>query len=330
MRVLFIGGNGNISWNCTQAALAAGHEVWVLNRGLSTALRRPLPSEARLLKADMRNPDSVKALLKTQTFDCITDFICFTPEQAATDISLFSGLTRQFIFISSASAYQKPLSSVPIVESTPLRNPWWEYARNKIACEDLFFHAYRSEGFPITVVRPSHTYDTIIPAAMGSTGWTISQRMLEGKPTVLHGDGNTLWTLTHAEDFARAFVGLLGHSAALGHAFHITSDEWLTWRQISSQVAEALGAPVPRFVCVPSDLIFKRNPTLGASLLGDKAWCAIFDNSKIKQFVPGWRARIPFRQGIKHTLELFLSDPGRRQVDERLNQFLDGLCLDFG
>lgn len=330
MRILFIGGNGNISWNCTQAALKAGHDVWVLNRGLSIASRRPLPPEAKILKADIRNPAAVRAALGSHQFDCVADFICFTPEQATADIELFSGLTRQFIFISSASAYQKPLGAVPITESTPLRNPWWEYSRNKIACEEVLFSAYRSEGFPVTVVRPSHTYDTIIPAAMGSSGWTISQRMLDGKPTVLHGDGTTLWTLTHAEDFAKAFTALLGNPTAIGHAFHITSDEWLTWRQISQTVAEALGAPSPRFVCVPSDAIFKRNPTLGAGLLGDKAWCALFDNSKIKSFAPGWEARIPFREGIRRTLSLFNANPDHRRIDPSLNAFLDGLCADFG
>ncbi|MDR2555567.1 MAG: hypothetical protein LBC64_09095, partial [Fibromonadaceae bacterium] len=183
----------------------------------------------------------------------------------------------------------------------------------------------REKDFPITVVRPSHTYDTIIPAAMGSSGWTNSARMLNNKPVILHGDGTTLWTLTHAEDFAKAFTALLGNSAAIGHAFHITSDEWLTWRQISEGVAEALNAPKPKFVCVPSEKIAEKNPDLGAGLLGDKTWCAIFDNSKIKKFAPGWQAKIPFKEGIKRTIDWFMENPERRKINTELDGFLDGL-----
>lgn len=326
MRILFIGGNGNISWHCTMQALAQNHEVWVLNRGESTQNRRPLPAHVKTLHADIQDPQSASKALQGLTFDVVADFICFTPQHAVSDIQLFRGITKHFLFISSASAYQKPLAAAPITESTPLHNPWWEYSRNKIACEEVFLDAYRKGGFPVTIVRPSHTYDTIIPAAMGSSGWTNSHRMLLGKPTILHGDGTTLWTLTHSEDFARAFVGLLGNPASIGHAFHITSDEWLTWRQISLIVAEALGAPEPRFVCVPSEVILQKRPDLGAGLLGDKAWCGIFDNQKIKSFVPGWQARIPFYAGIRQTLAFFNESPDRQMVNQELDAFLDTLC----
>jgi nucleoside-diphosphate-sugar epimerase len=323
MRVLFIGGIGNISWNCTQEALRKGHEVWALNRDSGSVMRRELPKEVYRLKADICNPSSVKSTVKGFKFDVIADFICFTPEQARQDVEIYSEICKQFIFISTASVYQKPLSAVPITESTPLKNPFWLYSRNKIACEELFFKEYKEKDFPITVVRPSHTYDTIIPAAMGSSGWTNSARMLDGKPIILHGDGTTLWTLTHAEDFAKAFVALLGNEAALGHAFHITSDEWLTWRQVSECVAFALNAPKPSFVCIPSEKIAEKNPDLGAGLLGDKAWCAIFDNSKIKRFAPGWQATIPFREGIKRTINWFMENPERRKTSSSLNALLD-------
>ena len=332
MKILFIGGNGNISWNCTAQALEKGFEVWVLNRDSGSVMRRDIPKEAHKLKADINDANSVKNAVKDLKFDVIADFICFTPEQAKQDLELYGEICRQFIFISSASAYQKPLAAVPITESTPLKNPYWPYSQNKIACEELFFNEYRKKDFPITVVRPSHTYDTIIPAAMGSSGWTNSARMLFGKPVVLHGDGTTLWTLTHAEDFAKAFIALLGNSSAIGQAFHITSDEWLTWRQISEIVANALGDIVEtqciaslQFAYVPSEKIAEKNPELGAGLLGDKAWCAIFDNSKIKKFAPGWEAKIPFREGIKRTINWFMEKEERRKVNKELDNFLDHL-----
>jgi len=322
MKLLFIGGNGNISWNCTVQALKKGYEVWVLNRNSGSIMRRELPKEVHKLKADIGDKNSVKDAIKDLKFDAIADFICFTPEQAKQDLEIYRDICKHFIFISTASAYQKPLAAVPITESTPLKNPYWLYSRNKIECEELFFKEYREKDFPITVVRPSHTYDTIIPAAMGSSGWTNSARMLAGKPIILHGDGTTLWTLTHAEDFAKAFVALLGNAAAIGHAFHITSDEWLTWRQISESVAEVLGAPKPNFICVPSEKIAEKNPDLGAGLLGDKAWCGIFDNSKIKKFAPGWQARVPFREGIKRTISWFMENPERRKINSELDAFL--------
>ncbi|MDR0518031.1 MAG: NAD-dependent epimerase/dehydratase family protein [Fibromonadaceae bacterium] len=325
MKILFIGGNGNISWNCAQEALKKGHEVWVLNRDSGSVMRRKLPKDVNLLKADIGKPEEVKQAIKGKKFDAIADFICFVPEQAKQDVEIYNGICEQFIFVSSASAYQKPLTAVPITESTPLKNPHWLYSRNKIACEELLLKEYRDRDFPITIVRPSHTYDTIIPAAMGSSGWTNSSRMLIGKPIILHGDGTTLWTLTHAEDFARAFVALLGNKAAIGQAFHITSDEWLTWRQISECVAHALGAAKPKFKCVPSEEIAQKNPDLGAGLLGDKAWCAIFDNSKIKSFAPGWQAKIPFREGIEKTIGWFMENPERRKINLELDSFLDSL-----
>jgi len=332
MKLLFIGGNGNISWNCTQAALKKGFEVWALNRDSGNIMRRELPKEVHKLRADIGKPEEVKQVLKGMKFDVIADFICFTPEQARADVELYGNLCKQFIFISTASAYQKPLTAVPITECTPLKNPYWLYSRNKIACEELFLKEYRDCDFPITIVRPSHTYDTIIPAAMGSSGWTNSARMLSGKPVVLHGDGTSLWTLTHAEDFANAFTALLGNTAAIGQAFHITSDEWLTWRQISEIVCGALCAhvetnnyPSLQFKYVTSEKIAEKNPELGAGLLGDKTWCGIFDNSKIKKFAPGWCAKIPFREGIERTLNWFMETPERRKINAELDAFLDSL-----
>jgi len=313
-------------------ALAKGFDVWVLNRDSGSVMRRELPAGVNKIKADIGDCEALKKALLGLKFDVVADFICFSPEQARRDVEIFSGICSQFIFISSASAYQKPLTAVPITESTPLKNPFWQYSRNKIACEELFFEEYRERDFPITVVRPSHTYDTIIPAAMGSSGWTNSARMLAGKPVVLHGDGTSLWTLTHAEDFARAFVALLGNQAAIGQAFHITSDELLNWRQISEIVWGALRSAVEtdnypslRFAYAPSEKIAEKNPELGAGLLGDKAWCAIFDNSKIKKFAPGWEARIPFRIGIQKTLAWFMEKPERMKVNNELDAFLESI-----
>ena len=228
-RVLFIGGSGVISSACSRVAVDSGIDLFVLNRGRSTA--RPLPPGVNMLRADIREPETVRAEIKDHDFDAVVDWVAFTPEQVRTDVDLFRGRTGQYVFISSASAYQTPPARMPVTESTPLRNPYWQYSRDKIACEDLLVAAYREEGFPATIVRPSHTYDeTLVPF---DGGWTVLGRMLAGKPVIVHGDGTSLWTLTHHDDFARAFVPLLGHPRTLGEAIQITSDDVLTWNQIA-------------------------------------------------------------------------------------------------
>jgi len=321
LRVLFIGGSGVISSACSRVAVDSGFELFVLNRGRSTA--RPLPPGVNVLRADIREPGSVRAEINGRDFDAVVDWVAFTPGQVRTDIDLFRGRTGQYVFISSASAYQTPPARMPVTESTPLRNPYWRYSRDKIACEDLLVTAYREEGFPATIVRPSHTYDeTLVPF---DGGWTVLGRMLAGKPVIVHGDGTSLWTLTHHDDFARAFVPLLGHPRTLGEAIHITSDDVLTWNQIAWSLAAALGVTA-RLVHVPSDAIAAADPDWGAGLLGDKAHSMVFDNAKLRSLVPGWRAVIPFEQGAREIAAWYLADQERQVTDVALDATMDKLA----
>ena len=321
LRVLFIGGTGVISSACSRVAVEHGIDLFVLNRGRSTD--RPLPPGATTLQADVREPRSVRQEIKDLHFDAVVDWVAFTPDQVRTDIELFSGRTGQYVFISSASAYQTPPARVPVTESTPLRNPFWAYSRGKIACEDLLVAAYREQGFPATIVRPSHTYDqTAVPF---DGRWTVLGRMLAGKPVIVHGDGTSLWTLTHHEDFARAFVPLLAHPRTLGEAIQITSDDVLTWNQIAEALAAALGVSA-RVVHVPSDAIAAADPDWGAGLLGDKAHSMIFDNAKVRGLVPGWRAVIPFEQGAREIVDWYLADQARQVTDAALDAVMDKLA----
>jgi nucleoside-diphosphate-sugar epimerase len=258
-------------------------------------------------------------LLDKRTFDAVVDWVAFTPAHVEQDLALFQGRTAQYVFISSASAYQTPPGALPITESTPLSNPYWRYSRDKIACEELLNRAYRERAFPMTIVRPSHTYDRRTLPFHG--GYGVVDRMRRGKPVVVHGDGTSLWVLTHHEDFARGFNGLLGDAGAFGEAFHITSDELLTWNQIHELVGRAAGAE-PKLVHVPSEVIARFDPEWGASLLGDKAHSVIFDNTKIKRRVPSFSAIIPFRLGARQIIDWFDADPERRRVDPDF----DALC----
>ena len=310
MKVLFIGGTGIISSACAQLALERGIEVYLFNRGQTT--RRPVAAGAHVIQGDIRDKEVARCLLQGQTFDVVADFVAYAPEHVQSDIDLFRGRTGQYIFISSASAYQKPPLSLPITESTPLYNPIWEYSRNKIACEDLLMQAYRQSGFPITIVRPSHTYDRTSVPVQG--GYTVIDRMRKGKKIIIHGDGTSLWVLTHHRDLAKAFVGLLGNPHAIGEAFHITSDEVLTWNQIHTILARAAGVEA-RIVHVPSDYIAAFDARWGVSLLGDKTHSLIFDNTKIKRAVPGFVATIPFAQGADEILTWYDADPSRQVVD---------------
>jgi nucleoside-diphosphate-sugar epimerase len=320
LKVLFLGGSGVISSACSSLAISRGIELTVLNRGQST--HRPLPAGATLLSADIRDPQAVQAALGDREFDAVVDWVAFTPAQVRTDIDLFEARTKQYVFISSASTYQKPPARMPVVESTPLRNSYWQYARDKIACEELLVAAYRDRGFPATIIRPSHTYDkTSVPF---DGGWTAIHRMREGREVVVHGDGTSLWTLTHHTDFAAGFVPLLGHPAAIGDAFHITSDEALTWNQIAETLAAAAGVEA-RIVHVPSDAIAVADPEWGAGLLGDKAHSMVFDNSKLRQIVPDFAATIPFHLGAREILAWYDEDPSRQRVDTRLETVMDAL-----
>jgi nucleoside-diphosphate-sugar epimerase len=324
MKVLFIGGTGKISSACVQLALEQGIELYLLNRGQTSA--RPAPREAHLLQADIRNPASVRQALEDRTFDVVVNWIAFTTEHIETDVSLFRGRTGQYIFISSASAYQTPPSQLPVTESTPLDNPYWEYSRAKIACEDRLVSLYRQEKFPITIVRPSHTYDkTMLPF---NGGYTVIDRLRKGKKVVVHGDGTSLWVMTHHKDFARGFVGLLGNSHAIGEVFHITSDEWLNWNQIYEILARAAGVE-PRLVHIPSELINAYDPNWGAGLLGDKANSMIFDNSKIKRVVPDFVCKIPFSRGAEEVMAWFDADPSRQVVDQKMDEVMDKLIAAY-
>ena len=322
LTVLFVGGTGILSSACAEASLRAGHRLTILNRGASST--RPLPEGAEVLRADIRDPASVREALGDRHFDVVVDFVAFTTEHVQTDLDLFAGRVGQYVFISSASAYQKPPARLPILESTPLRNPFWQYSRDKIACEDLLMAAYREHGFPVTIVRPSHTYDQASIPTMA--GWTDIDRMRRGLPVIVHGDGTSLWTLTHHRDFANAFVGLLGRPQAYGDSFTITSDNWLTWDQIYLALAHAAGAAAPHLVHVASETIAAADPELGPGLLGDKAHSVIFDNSKVKALVPGWVATIPFAVGAREIVDWHDADPSRRTVDEARGALWDRLA----
>jgi nucleoside-diphosphate-sugar epimerase len=320
LRVLFIGGSGTISSACSSLAVERGIELYVLNRGRS--VERPLPEQATVLQGDVRDPQSVAKALDGLDFDAVVDWVAFTPEHVQADIELFRGRTRQYVFISSASAYQTPPARVPVLESTPLANPFWQYSRDKIACEDLLMAAYRSGGFPVTIVRPSHTYDrTSVPF---DGGWTVLGRMRQGKEIVVHGDGTSLWTLTHHTDFGRGFVPLLGHPRTIGDAFHITSDDVLTWNQIAESLAAAAGVEA-RLVHVPSDAIAAADPEWGAGLLGDKAHSMVFDNAKLRSVVPDYVATVPFEQGAREIVAWYDQDPSRQRVDPRFDTLMDRL-----
>jgi nucleoside-diphosphate-sugar epimerase len=326
MKVLFIGGTGIISSACAALAVERGIELTLLTRG-----KRELPRGVRGLNEDI-NSTSLAAKLENDEFDAVVDWIAFTPDEIERDLRLFRRRTRQFIFISSASVYQKPQTHYLMTESTPLANPHWDYSRNKIACEERLMKAYREEGFPITIVRPSLTYgETLVPLVMNSwaeMSYTAVDRMIRGQKVVVPGDGTSLWVITHNTDFAKGFVGLLGHEQAIGHAFHITSDEVLTWNQIFRIVGEAAGVE-PKIVHIPSAFIAACVPEKEGSLIGDKSVSVVFDNSKIKRFVPGFCATTSFAEGIRKSLAWFDADASRKKIDHEMNARLDKLIAGY-
>jgi nucleoside-diphosphate-sugar epimerase len=328
MKVLFIGGTGNISKAVSKLAVEKGIDLYLLNRGNQNVDIQ----KAKSIVADINDASSLKELQKHE-WDVVVNWIAFNTNDIKRDYELFKGKTKQYIFISSASAYQKPLSHPVITESTPLANPYWDYSRDKIACEEMLNKLYREKGFPITIVRPSLTYDTVIPLAICCwDDWTVAERILNGKEIIVQGDGTSLWTVTHAEDFAKGFVGLLGHQQAIGDDFHITSDELLTWNQINEAVAMALGAEA-NIVHIDTDFICKHaeendydwiSGFMRGNLWGDKSVSTIFDNSKIKRFVPEFTATIPFKQGIKRTIDWFHANPEKKVIIDLYNKFIDG------
>ncbi|MFE1644574.1 SDR family oxidoreductase [Microbacterium sp. P01] len=324
-RILYIGGTGVISTACVRRSLARGDEVTVLNRGTSA---RPIPDGAESVVADIRDAASVRDALGDRAFDAVAEFTAFTPAHVQSDLDLFEGRVGQYVFISSASAYQKPALRLPITESTPLRNPFWQYSRDKIACEDLLMAAYRERGVPITIVRPSHTYDhTLFP---NRGGWTDVVRLRAGRPVVVHGDGTTPWTLTHSDDFAVGFTGLLAHPLAIGDAFTLTGDHAPTWNQIYAWLADAAGVQHPEFVHIASETIARLVPEEGPSLVGDKAYAAVYDNTKVKSLVPEFGTTILFDEGARRLVAHSDAHPDQQRYDAEDDALSDRLIAAAG
>jgi len=325
MKVLFVGGTGNISTAVSRLVVEKGVDLYHLNRGK----RKVELKGVKTIIADISDAKAAAAALEGHSWDAVVNWIGFTPDDMQRDIALFSGRTKQYIFISSASVYQKPLVHPIVTESTPLCNPFWDYSNNKILSEECLNKAYREHGFPITIVRPSLTYDTVFPVAIGSwNDFTLVDRIRRGGKIIVHGDGTSLWTVTHSDDFAKGFAGLLGNPQALGHAFHITSDEILTWNQIYSILANAAGAE-PKLVRIPSDFIAAIDAWQRGNLHGDKAVSAIFDNTKIKTFVPSFKATIPFHEGIRRTIAWFEADKSRMRVVDDTNKNMDRIIAAY-
>ena len=322
MHILFIGGTGNISSACVELSLQRGHRVTLLNRG-----RQPSPwgQAVRAIQGDRDDPALLRRVAEETRYDAVADFACYRPEQVEAAVSAFGGRVGQYVYISSASAYQKPPNYYRITESTPLRNPFWDYSRQKIACEDRLVRAYREEGFPMTIVRPSYTYGpTWIPNGVGGHGYPVLHRMRQGKPIVSQGDGTSLWVMTFHTDFALGFVGLFGAAQAIGEAFHITSDEVLTWDQIYQTIARAAGCELT-LVHISSEFIAAVYPQWGPGLLGDKAHSVVFDNSKIKRVVPEFRASVSFAEGIARSIAWHDADTSRQVTNEELDRMWDHL-----
>ena len=320
-----IGGTGTISSAITRQLAASGHDLWLLNRGHR---KDEVPTGVRQVIADIDDTDEVLRQMGDAQFDAVCEFIGFVPSQVERDIRLFKGRTRQYVYISSASAYNKPAANHVITEGTTLANPYWEYSRNKIACEELLLKAYREEGFPVTIVRPSHTYcERAVPVSVhGLKGsWQVLKRMQEGKPVIVHGDGSSLWTLTWNEDFASGFIGLLGNPKAIGEAFQIMSDEQLTWNQIYECVARALHV-TPRLYHVSSDFLAATSPKawdFTGNLLGDKAVTVVFDCSKLKRVVPGFQAVTRFDEGVRRCVDHILAHPELQVEDPDFDAWCD-------
>lgn len=320
MKALLIGGTGTISTAITQLAARRGWDLTLLNRG-----HRAIPDGIRVIQADMGDEAAVSAALAGEYFDVVADFIVFTPAQLERDLRLFASNTNQYVFISSASAYQKPCTDWMITESTPLHNPYWQYSRDKIACEERLFRAYREQGFPMTIVRPSHTYHhRSIPLPLhGAKGpWQVLERMRAGKPIIVPGDGTSLWTLTHAQDFAIAFTGLMGQPKAVGEAFQITSDEQLTWDQVVHAVGRALHIK-PVLTHISSEFLVACDPSLEGPLTGDKSHSVVFDNAKVKRLVPEFVASTRFEHGVRESVAWFLAHPEAQTPDPAFDAWCD-------
>ena len=322
MKVLFVGGTGIISSAVSRLAVKNGIELYHLNRGKSHRKIEGVNS----IKGDIRNINETKNILKDYYFDVVVNWINFIPEHVMADIEIFSKKTNQYIFISSASAYEKPITKLPITEETPLNNPFWQYSRDKAECEKILLDAFRTKKFPVTIVRPSHTYDnTLIPTEWG---YTVINRIKKGKKVIIHGDGTSLWVVTHNSDFAKGFVGLFGKNEALGEVYHITSDELLTWNQIYQLMANELRVPL-KPIHIPSDFIGRYAPDMGASLLGDKAHSVVFDNSKIKKLVPEFQCETTFSEGVKELIAWYEENKEWQVVDHTADSTIEKIITAY-
>ncbi|MET0734362.1 MAG: NAD-dependent epimerase/dehydratase family protein [Microbacterium sp.] len=319
--ILYLGGTGTISAACVRRSLERGHDVTVLNRGSS---RRPLPDGVSEIVADVRDPASVRDAVGSAEFDAVADFLSFVPDHVAANLAQFEGRTGQYVFVSSASAYEKPPTSLPVTERTPLRNPFWQYSRDKIACEELLVRAHAERGLPATIVRPSHTYDERMIPTIGR--WTDIVRMRDGRPVVIHGDGTSLWTITHADDVAVAFTGLIGRPETLGEAYTITGTHAPAWNQIYGWLADAAGVESPEFVHVASDAIAAFAPDLGPTLIGDKAHSMLFDNAKVTAVVPEFTTTVTFDEGARRIVAHYDSHPELQSVDPEADALFDRIA----
>jgi nucleoside-diphosphate-sugar epimerase len=326
MKVLFIGGTGNISTACARLALEKGIDLYLFRRGKSPT---PPPPMAKLLHGDIRDKSQATTILRNHQFDVVVDFVAFTPEHIETDIELFRHKSQQYIFVSSAAVYQRTPAQLPITEASPISNPVWQYARDKIACEEILTRAYVSEGFPMTIVRPSLTYSEFwVPAAVGGHDYTVIDRMKRGQKIIVHGDGQSLWVMTHSGDFAKGLIGILGNGSCIGESYHITSDEILTWDRIYETMAHAAGVQ-PNLIHIPSEFINRFDAQTGTGLLGEKDFSAVFDNSKIKQTVPEFQASITFAAGMRECIKWFEADEDRKAVDACRNEVMDRIIEEY-
>ncbi|HEX3045943.1 MAG TPA: SDR family oxidoreductase [Bacillota bacterium] len=328
MKVLFIGGTGNISEAVSRLAVEKGIDLYLLNRGNRGVF---FPEGAKHIKGDIREPAEVSKVLRDYQFDVVVNWIAYTPEHVQTDLELFKGKIGQYIFISTASIFQKPARNYLISESTPAGNPYWQYSQNKLACEELLIAENRNHGFPVTIVRPSNTYGvSMIPSSLNcwTKPWTLIDRIRKGKKVVIHGDGTSLWVLTHNTDFAKGFIGLIGNMRTIGHPFIITSDEVLTWNMIYEAMARAAGAKL-NAVHIPSEFLAAVVPEAEGRLLGDKTESVVFDNSKIKRFVPEYLATVPFAEGIKRSVQWFDAHPEYCKIDEGWNSLMDKVITEY-
>ncbi|HEY5910381.1 MAG TPA: NAD-dependent epimerase/dehydratase family protein [Verrucomicrobiae bacterium] len=322
MRLLFIGGTGNISSECADLAYRRGHDIYVLSRG-----RSMVPAQYKAVQADRRDIAGMRAALEGIQPDVVLNFLGYDVAEVQIDYQLFVGKLRQYVFISSASVYAKP-ASLPITEESPLGNAWWDYAQKKLVCEQWLLERHRDDAFPVTIVRPSHTYSKLwVPNPASSASYTYAARLEHRKPVYVPDDGQNPWTLTAASDFAVGLVGLLGRADTIGEAFHITSDEVLTWRQIAAEIADAVGAVSPDIVNIPTDFICEVAPHMTGTLKGDKVHPGVFDNAKIKRFVPELTCQKPFRVGVRESVAWLRAHPDRQNLSAMVDHMIDEVVV---